>query len=127
MSDIIEKLADIDISYLNKNNVAKVIRFDEDFEKRPTHEQIEYLIGLSSAMNEAVKVAYKERDALILERDQAVKEKEVAERLMNIHKQNLVQGLTEANANTQQANKALEKALAESKRYEQLYADCKDK
>lgn len=117
-------LKDIDIAYINKKAAVKLVKFSEDFDSWEPERQIEYLKALASALNEAARVAYEERDKLLNELEVIAKLNDNAAKAVDISKQSLIQGLTEANQEKQEmARRILEleaRVKAQDKVIEQL-------
>jgi len=55
-------LEELDLKYVAKGGMVKMIKWGHGYEKWGSSAKIEYLEALASAMNEAARIAYEERD-----------------------------------------------------------------
>lgn len=55
-------LEELDLTYVNNKGKVKMIKWGKDYFAWDMSRKVEYLEALASAMNEAARVAYEERD-----------------------------------------------------------------
>lgn len=56
-------LEDLNLTYIDNTGKVKMIKWGHDYLKWDDKRKIEYLEALASAMNDAARIAYEERDA----------------------------------------------------------------
>lgn len=117
-ADTVEFFSRLDFSLITPQGAVKPIKFSEKFDAEPTDYQINYLKALTASQNIGMRVAYKERDEAVAAMNHAVYQKEQADKLVEIHKNNLVNGLQQQNAQVQDQANRIQQLEAELKKRE---------
>ena len=99
--DTIEFFSRLNLSLINSHGSVKPIKFSEDFDNKPLEWQVDYLKALTASQNIGMKIAYEEKDKAIKKMEEAERQKENADKAVEIHKNNLVNGLTQQNEQIQ--------------------------
>lgn len=96
-----------DIDFPIPPNDCPQIDFGQDFEDFDDKRKIIYLKKLCSAMNHATDLIQQERNELLQQNEVLTRQAENAENRAQIHKDSLMKGLTESNAEKQELYKTI--------------------